>query len=402
MATSDVVPAPTLDELVGRAEALLPRLRERAAHAEELRRLPDETVEDFRQAGFFRLFQPARYGGYELDYGPAQLALGGQLGRACGSSAWVQCVVACHAWLLGMFPRAAQDAVWGSDPEALLSTGISMRTGVGRPVDSGYQVDGHWEFSSGVDAVQWVMLMVPIETAGSPGGPPRLRFCILPRGDCEIVDNWYASGLRGTGSKDVAVKGVFVPEEHTLPIELTMTGQTPGGAINDSYIYRLPMTPVFPYNLVGPAIGIARGAVEEYVAQTMARPDRVELAARHLRIAESSAEVDAAEALLRADTVEIRTWGQGGAPIPLDSRVRWLRNLSYAAVLCQRAVDRLATAAGAHSVLEPSPLHRAARDVHAIVNHVGTSWDRLGVSYGRLRVGLDPANPMLGPPSQRG
>jgi 3-hydroxy-9,10-secoandrosta-1,3,5(10)-triene-9,17-dione monooxygenase len=399
MATSDVVPAPTLDELAGRAEALLPRLRERAARTEELRRLPDETLADFRQAGFFRLFQPTRYGGYELDYGPVQIALGGQLGRACGSSAWVQSVVACHAWLLGMFPRAAQDAVWGSDPEALLSTGISMRTGLGRPVDGGYQVEGHWEFSSGVDAVRWVMLMVPTETSA---GPPRMRWCILPRGDCEIVDNWYAAGLRGTGSKDVAVKDAFVPEEHTLAIELTMTGQTPGGAINDSYIYRLPMTPVFPYNLVGPAIGIARGAVEEYVAQTMARPDRVDLAARHLRIAESSAEVAAAEALLRADTVEIRERGQAGAPIPLDTRVRWLRNLSYAAALCQRAVDRLATAAGAHTVLEPSPLQRASRDVHAIVNHVGLSWDRLGVSYGRLRVGLDPANPMLGAASQRG
>src|SRR5262249_7823170 len=132
MATSDVVPAPTLDELAGRAEALLPRLRGGAARTEELRRLPDETLAAFRQAGFCRLFQPARSGGYELDAGPVQIVLGSQLGRACGSSAWVQSVVACHAWLLGMFPRAAQDAVWESDPEALLSTGISMRTGVAR------------------------------------------------------------------------------------------------------------------------------------------------------------------------------------------------------------------------------------------------------------------------------
>src|SRR5215813_12383423 len=111
MAGSGVVPVPTIDELAARAEALLPRLRERAAQTEELRRVPDETIADFRQAGFFRLFQPARYGGYELDYGPVQLALGSVLGHACGSSAWVQSVVACHAWLLGMFPRAAQDAV---------------------------------------------------------------------------------------------------------------------------------------------------------------------------------------------------------------------------------------------------------------------------------------------------
>ena len=132
--SSRIATVPSVEELEARAEALLPRLRERAAQTEALRRVPDETIEEFCQAGFFRLFQPARYGGYELDYGPVQLALGGQLGRACGSSAWVQCVVACHAWLLGMFPRAAQDAVWADDPEALLSTAISMRSARGRPV----------------------------------------------------------------------------------------------------------------------------------------------------------------------------------------------------------------------------------------------------------------------------
>jgi 3-hydroxy-9,10-secoandrosta-1,3,5(10)-triene-9,17-dione monooxygenase len=394
MATGRVASTPTIAELATRAEALLPRLRERAARAEEQRRIPDETIEELRQAGLFRLFQPARYGGYELDYGLAQIELGTRLGRACGSSAWVQSVVACHAWLLGMFPHAAQDAVWGEDPDALLSTAISMRTGLARPVSGGYEVTGHWEFSSGVDSVQWVMVFAP---QGSAGGPPRLCCCVVPRADLQIVDNWYAAGLRGTGSKDVVIEGAFVPEPFAVPVELLASGQGPGALPSESWIYRLPLTPVFPYNLVGPALGIAQGAVEEYVAQTMERPDRQETAARHLRIAESSAEVAAAEALLRADAAEVKRLGQAAPPIPMETRVRWLRNLSYAALLCQRAVDRLATAAGAHTILEPCPLHRAARDVHAIVNHVGVSWDRLAVSYGRMRVGLDHGNPHLGP-----
>src|SRR5437588_12200556 len=104
---------PTLGDVVTRAEALVPRLRERARKAEELRRVPDETIQDFLDAGLFRVLQPKRWGGYELDYGRTQVELCGVLGRGCGSSAWVQCVVACHAWCLGMFPDAAQDAVWG-------------------------------------------------------------------------------------------------------------------------------------------------------------------------------------------------------------------------------------------------------------------------------------------------
>jgi alkylation response protein AidB-like acyl-CoA dehydrogenase len=395
MASSGVVPAPTIAELAARAEALLPGLRERAAATEEQRRVPDETIEEFRQAGFFRLFQPARYGGYELDYGLTQIELGTRLGRACGSSAWVQSVVACHAWLLGMFPPDAQEAVWGEDEDTLLSTAISIRTGVARPVPGGFEVAGHWEFSSGVDSVQWVMVFAP--QVGT-GGPPRLYCCVVPRADFQIVDNWYASGLRGTGSKDVVIERAFVPETFAVPVDLMASGRGPGALPTESWIYRLPLTPVFPYNLVGPALGIAHGAIEEYVAQTMARPDRQEMAARHLRIAESSAEMAAAEALLRADAAEVKRLGEAAPPVPMEVRVRWLRNLSYVALLCQRAVDRLATAAGAHSILEPCPLQRAARDVHAIVNHVGLSWDRLAVSYGRVRVGLDHANPMLGPP----
>jgi 3-hydroxy-9,10-secoandrosta-1,3,5(10)-triene-9,17-dione monooxygenase len=395
MASSSLVPIPTIDELAARAEALLPRLQERAARAEELRRVPDETIEDFRQAGFFRLFQPRRYGGYELDYGLPQIELGRRLGRACGSSAWVQSVVACHAWLLGMFPAAAQDAVWGSDPDTLLSTGISMRAAKGRPVDGGYHVEGRWEFSSGIDAVQWVMLLVPVETSA---GPPDMRFCVLPQSDWEIVDTWYAAGLQGTGSKDVVVNGAFVPEAHSLGMAAMNSGQVPGSAVNGSYIYRLPLMPVFPYNIGCPALGIARGAIEDYITQTVGRPDKLEQAARHLRIAESSAEADAAETLLRADAAEIKRLGEAGVPVPMDTRVRWLRNLSFAALLCQRAVDRVATAASAHSMYEPSAIHRASRDMHAIVNHIGLAWDTWGVSYGRVRVGLDPANPLLGPP----
>ncbi len=392
MATRDAGDAPTLAELTARAEALLPRLRERAEQCETLRRVPDETIADFQAAGFFRVFQPARYGGYELDYGHTQVELGAQLGRACGSSAWVQSVVACHAWLLGMFPLAAQDAVWAHEPEALLSTGISARAAQARPVAGGYVLDGHWEFSSGVDAVQWVMVAAPVER---DGGPPEPRFFIVPRPTCEVVDNWFAAGLRGTGSKDVVVRATFVPEEHSLSIEAMNTGRTPGGATNGSYIYRLPLTAVFPYNIACPALGIARGAIEEFVGHSRARAERVDPAARALRIAEASAAVDAAEALLRADALEIKRLGEAGAPIPLETRARWMRDLAYAARLCLAAVDCVATAAGAHSIYEPSPLHRAARDVRALLNHVGVSWDVQGVNYGRVRLGLEPTNPLL-------
>src|SRR5919197_1637122 len=117
---STVARSVTLADVLDRAEALVPRLRERAGQAEELRRLPDETAEEFLAAGLFRVLQPVRYGGYELDYGRTQVELCRELGRACGSTAWLQCVLACHAWMVGMFPAEAQDAIWGQDQDTLI------------------------------------------------------------------------------------------------------------------------------------------------------------------------------------------------------------------------------------------------------------------------------------------
>lgn len=106
-------------------------------------------------------------------------------------------------------------------------------------------------------------------------------------------------------------------------------------------------------------------------------------------MAESSAEIDAAEALLRADAEEVVRLGRSGQPISLDRQLRFKRDLAFAAVLCTRAVDRLVTAVGAHGILEANPIHRAARDIHAISNHVGVSWDLAAIPFGRAALGLD-------------
>src|SRR4051812_30281052 len=145
-------------DLVQRARALLPVIRERAARTEAERRVSPETIRDFAEAGFFRIFQPRKYGGYELDYGPGQLDLAGEIGQACGSSAWVLTVVACHAWMLGMFPTPAQDDVWGEAPDALISSGVVPEKGSsGQVVPGGLAVTGRWRFSSGADHVQWAI-----------------------------------------------------------------------------------------------------------------------------------------------------------------------------------------------------------------------------------------------------
>lgn len=192
--------------LVERAAALVPALRERAAKTEELRRLPDETVADLVDTGLLRCLQPRRFGGYELDYG-CQLDLAAELGRGCGSTAWVAVLLACHPWLLGMFEPEAQEEVWGDDPDTLVATSWGVQQVEAAAVDGGLQVRGHWKYSSGIDHCRWVQVFAPVPEEGGV----RPTIALVPSTDFRVERTWSAHGLAGTGSNDVVMDGAFVP-----------------------------------------------------------------------------------------------------------------------------------------------------------------------------------------------
>jgi 3-hydroxy-9,10-secoandrosta-1,3,5(10)-triene-9,17-dione monooxygenase len=377
----------TLDTLLERATALVPRLRERAAIAEDLRRVPEETFEEFREAGLFKVFQPKRYGGFELDYGRTQVELCHILGQGCGSSAWVQSVIACHAWCLGMFAPEVQDAIWANDEDALIASSFSPKTGRGRPTEGGYYVQGDWQFSSGSNLCSWAVLGTPIFEDGA-SAPSRMIWTVLPKSDWEVVDTWYAAGLKGSASNDVRVKGAFVPEAFTLDTALCDGRPTPGSAANDGYIYQLPLWPIFPFNVSTPVLGIARGALQAYIDYTASRPERANMPTRQLRIAESACDIDAALALLRADAEYLSTCIRERCTPEPSFLTRSSRDTSYAVRLCVQAIDRLVVALGAHGMLDDNPIQRAARDAHAVANHAANAFDTAAMVYSRFALGL--------------
>jgi 3-hydroxy-9,10-secoandrosta-1,3,5(10)-triene-9,17-dione monooxygenase len=290
-----------------------------------------------------------------------------------------------------MFPREAQEAVWGEDQDTLIASAFAFKTGQGRPVDGGYYVEGDWEFSSGSDACTWIILGTPIFEDGAER-PSRVVWCLLPKIDWEILDTWYAAGLKGTGTNNVRVQGTFVPTELTLEVGQCDGRPTPGSAVNPSNMYRLPLRPIFPFNISTPALGIAKGVIEAYVAYLGSRPDRANMVQRQLRVAESMAEVDAAVALLRANAAEISRAIHTGEPLSANFLAKSSRDTSFAVQLCVRAVDRLANAVGAHGMLEDTDIQRGFRDVHAIANHAANSFDVMGVVYARHVLGLPPVS----------
>src|SRR5919197_1047185 len=291
---------PDFAVLLERAEALVPVLRERAAKAEELRRMPDETIEDLHRSGLFRILQPKRVGGSELPF-RSIVELVSVISRGDGSTGWVLANLAAHHWLLGMWPKQAQDEIWGESPDNLIGSALIFPRGRAKPAPGGYRLSGRWPFSSGVDAATWSLIggIVQDEEAGL--NEPRIF--VLPASDFTIIDTWHVIGLAGTGSKDVAVEDVFVPEYRTVAVKDITGGPTPGSEINRSVLYQLPAVSLFAFCIAGVSLGIAQGAIE-YFRETMRTRtsyytgrNLADFVTLQIHLAEATAIADAARAV---------------------------------------------------------------------------------------------------------
>src|SRR4051812_1666843 len=277
--------------LWARAEALLPALRSRAARCEELRRLPDETLRDFHDAELFRIHQPKRVGGAELEFA-AVVTFGALLARACASTSWVWVNYAAHHMMLGMFTPEAQDETWNASRDALIASSFVFPAAKAKKVEGGYVISGRWPFSSGVAPSEWNM---PAGLAFlDENAPPEQRVFLLHKSQYQVIDNWYAGGLRGTGSMDVEAKEQFVPEHRTLAVADTKGGPTPGSAVNPGPLFQLPVFALFPYMLSGVALGIAEGLIEGFVSKTnqtgkMTGTRIAEIQSTQIRLSEATA-----------------------------------------------------------------------------------------------------------------
>src|SRR6476469_1895703 len=177
---------------------LLPTLRERADEAERLRVVPEASIKEREETGFFRLLQPKRYDGLESDPIDFYTAVR-DIASACGSTGWVASVVGVHPWQIALFAEQAQRDLWGDDPDTLASTSLAP-TGSVRRVEGGFHLSGRWHFSSGVDHCAWALLGAVIPDEGNGA---EFRTFLLPRSDFTVDhDSWRVTGLAGTGSKD--------------------------------------------------------------------------------------------------------------------------------------------------------------------------------------------------------
>jgi alkylation response protein AidB-like acyl-CoA dehydrogenase len=374
------------DDILARAENLVPVLRERAARAEALRRMPDETVADLVAAGVTRLSQPARFGGFELGWDVVcEVAM--ILGRGDASQAWVANVFAEHAFMAALFPEAAQQDVWGGNPTALISASISPVGNRVEPVDGGHVLDGRWPFASGADHSDWSIIGDLVPAAGNPS--QHLLF-LVPKADRAIDDDWHAAGMAGTGSKTIVLDKVFVPAHRTLDNAAVAAGTAPGAERNRNPLYRMPIFGFSNLALASVPVGVAEAMIAEFTAFVAARAGRspapAALEALYTRLAEAAAEVKAARLLILDAAASTMATLASGARLTAADGTRNMHANAYACVLVRHAAARLFEATGAHGIYLSNVMQRGFRDIYAGTVHAGLNWDRHALSYGKMIV----------------
>jgi 3-hydroxy-9,10-secoandrosta-1,3,5(10)-triene-9,17-dione monooxygenase len=221
---------------------------------------------------------------------------------------------------------------------------------------------------------------------------------LLPRADVAIEDTWFASGLRGTGSKDIVIQDAFVPAHRAISMTDMQEARTPGRVVHDAPNYRIPLFSVSSYMLTAPMIGMAQGAVDTFQAAMRARASAprggqmAQLSGVQMRLAEASTEVRTGRRIMQDDVAEVLERARRDEMPTLEARLRARCTQAYVATLCVHAVNRLFEGSGGHALFDANPLQRFHRDVHAASHHASLSWDIWSEQYGRVLLGLEPTN----------
>jgi alkylation response protein AidB-like acyl-CoA dehydrogenase len=371
-------------EILQRARTLAPLFAERAAAAEEARRISPQSAQDMLDAGLSRILLPEQIGGYGLGF-DTWYEVTRELSKADASHGWCAGLIVHHAHLIAQFPQAAQKALWADRLDVPVAASFAPSVKAER-ADGGYRISGAGSpFASGVDHCTWVML----GGMTHDGDKPEWKFFLVPPGQYTVRDTWFTAGMRATGSKTIVTDNVFVPDGLVLRLTDLRDGKCPGAALYAGVIFHTPFFYYAPISFVTPMIGAAQGAYEMFREWTKTRKAQdsssvAEKSAVQVRMARASADIDAAELLVRR-AVNVTDAPQDYSPQLL---ARSVRDFTRASELCVEAIDALVALSGTAGFVTSHPIQRVWRDVHFMAMHISLNVETNFAHYGRMELGL--------------
>ena len=373
-------------ELVARARALTPLLAANAAEAEKQRKPVDAVIKALEEAEIYKLMVPKCYGGLELDM-DTFFEVGVALGEGDASMAWVSNFYIEHNWIFCQFPEKFQKELFASRTYVLAPVLISPTATV-MPEKGGFRLNGRWQWGSGIMHGEWVL---PTATEITPEGKPNPRWFALPISDVTVEDTWHVDGMIGTGSNDVVIDNVFIPEERAVSIGEMMSGHAPGSQLHDGPLYRTPMMGVLPLGAAMPALGQAKTALRLFRERLTERVfldanKQVQRSASQMRLARAEVEVCEVELLLRHFVEDVCTKRNTAT---IEDRARWAAQLAMSVHQCKKIIQDVVEASGLHAHFEDNPLQRGQRDVNTLACHYLFDLDGRLELYGKVLLGQE-------------
>lgn len=372
-------------EMLGKIIALQPRFRERAAKTKEIRKVPDESIKDLQDIGFFLTLQPQLYGGYELDpqdFFRMHIAIS----EACMSTAWAAGIIAVHAFQIALMDIRAQEDVWSNDIHTRVSSAYAPMGKV-EAVEGGFKFSGRWGWSSGSNHCTWVLLGGIVPGEG-------YRTFLIPRADYEIVDTWHTMGLEGTGSNDIVVKDAFVPDHRTHKQMDGFNLTNPGAAINNAYLYQIPWAQIFVRVVCTPAIGACKDAMRLYMDAASRKfsmdPSKHSTDPSTLeRIAAAENIIDEMETMLFRNFNEMVDHARARSVPTLEQRAKYRYQASLVIDKSLQVIDSLFSMAGGSSVFLGAEIQQRFLDIHTARAHVANNPTNFGRNLGGLHLGAE-------------
>ena len=373
------------------ADAMALRLAARAEEAERLRALQPETMAEAEAAGFFALLAPVTAGGMGASFAEF-LDVVRRLSTGCASSGWVLAFLSLHAWMVCKFPAEAQARFFAGGRMPLAPAPLAP-TGTAERVPGGYRVTGRWEWATGINHADWVLVNAMDSETGEP------RYCAMPIGEVEVEDIWHMAGMASTGSNAVRVNGVVVPDYMTLPAREMAAGASPGEALHPESTLLFPLRATLTLVAATPAVGAAEAALAWFTERMRTKAQAFgggvrqgELQTTHMRLGDALADVRAMRLVWEDARAALEREGPSGATSPIEAQAALRLAAAQVVRLANRAIDTMAASAGASASALCFPLQKHLRDVQVIRGHVMYDWDRTCVLAGKVELGF-PTGP---------
>ncbi len=380
-------------DVVSAVSALIPDLRAAQAESDRLSRPPEHIVEKLRAAGAYGLTVPKMYGGLEADM-KTWMDTVVEIGKGDAGVAWaVTLVTSCNWAFTSYFPKHVVDEVF-SDPNAALAGIFTGRAVKIRPVEGGIHVDkGTWFFNSGVYEATWDLLGVPMfDENGEEVGP---GIALVPMSDVKILDDWDTSGIRGSGSTNVSMEDVFIPNERIIPLGPIAEGAHPH--TYDGPLPRVAFMPLMANILTYPLLGASHHMLENFLETLPKRDIKLTLYTKaaeapitHIQIGEASAKIDTARLIIEDGVRQMDEWSQDSEYMPVDLRAKIRRDTAFAERLMWEGVDSLATVSGGSFSWNSNLGNRLWQDVKVGTLHPLISAPSNYELYGRMVAGVEP------------